>query len=274
MPSLLAPPRRRAAVSQPARLRQPGQPTAVIGHMGAPREAPANSAAAFLAAHRLGADGIELDLIAVEPGRILVAHDPSVATGPDVLMLETLEHLLAEPPLATMPVLLDIKSRGTARALAAALIGAGLTPRAVVSTTDPQVLRRLSLAAPQATRSQTFPRTRGDWQRRPLARKLAPLWEPVAGAILPYAVRRAIQRHDLHAVTVNARLVTPALRTMTAARGIELIVWTVDDPATTRRMLELDVDAIITNDPALVLRLRDEHRQRDAEKRRTATGGW
>ncbi len=52
--SLEAPMRRRS-IAQPARFRRPDGPTAVVGHMGAPTLAPANTAASFLAAHAAGA---------------------------------------------------------------------------------------------------------------------------------------------------------------------------------------------------------------------------
>ncbi len=272
--SLQAPMRRRS-IARPARFRGEGAPTAVVGHMGAPALAPANTTASFLAAHAAGADGIELDLIAVEPGRVIVAHDlGDVDRRPDALMLERLEHVLAEPPLSTVPVLLDVKSPGAARALAAALVGARLTPRAIISTTDPQVLRGLALSVPRATRSLTYPRSRRDPQRHALSRALADLRRPLVRAVLPLLVRRAVQRHGLHAVTVEHRLVTPALRALTRRLGVELIVWTVDDAQRARELLELDVDAIITNDPVLVLQQRDEFAARVAEIRRTASGGW
>lgn len=250
----------RRAAEQPARFRAPGAPTAVVGHMGAPRVAPANTAAAFLAAVELGADGIELDLIAAEPGRVIVAHDlGDVQRRPDALLLDELEHLLAAPPLSSSPVLLDVKSTGASRALAAALVGARLTPRAIISTTDPRVLRGVARSAPRATRSLTYPRSRRDPERHALSRWVADIRRPLVRAALPALVHRAARRHGLGAVTVEQRLVTPALRARTRALGIELIVWTIDDPARAREFLELDVDAIITNDPALVLEIRDAH---------------
>jgi glycerophosphoryl diester phosphodiesterase len=206
---------------------------------------------------------------------VIVAHDLGDARErPDALMLDTLEQLLAEPPLSSVPVLLDVKSPGAERALAAALVGARLTPRAIISTTDPHVLRGLARSAPQATRSLTYPRSQRAPDRHGLSRTLANWKRPFLRAALPGLVRRAILRHELHAVTVEERLVTPALRKLTEKRGIELIVWTVDDADRARELLEMDVDAIITNDPALVLRLRDEFVAREAEKRRTGSGGW
>lgn len=245
------------ATDTPARMRQPGAPPAIVGHMGAPASAPPNSAAGFLLAAQLGADGIELDLVATEPNGVLVAHDPGDANQrPDALSITELEELLAAPPLSALPVLVDVKSAGTERALASALVGARLIPRAIVSTTDPQLLRRLRLAAPGATRSQTFPRSRRDPQRHHLSRRLADARRPATKRLMPAIVRIAAHRHGLAAVTVNHRLVTPELREVTRELGIELIVWTVDRPEDITRMLELDVDAIITNDPGAAAQIR------------------
>lgn len=249
------------APEQPARFRQPGAPTAIVGHMGAPAIEPANSPAGFLAAHDAGADGIELDLLAVRGGSVVVAHDPDDAErrAHDVLPLDELENLLATGPLGEATVLLDVKSAGVERAVAAALTGARLTPRAIISTTDPQVLRALRFASPGATRSQTFPRSRRDPNRSPIARRLAAIRRPFTRALMPLIVRRAAHRHGLAAVTVEHRLVTPALVKVTKTAGVELIVWTVDDPVRARELLALDVDVIITNDPVAILAARRAH---------------
>jgi glycerophosphoryl diester phosphodiesterase len=37
------------------------------------------------------------------------------------------------------------------------------------------------------------------------------------------------------------------------ARGLEVYVWTVDEPADVTAMVDLGVDVIITNEPAAVL---------------------
>lgn len=238
-------------------MRAPGAPPAIVGHMGAPASAPPNTAAGFLLAAQLGADGIELDLVATDDGQVRVAHDLGDAAGrPNALSITDLEELLASPPLDALPVLVDVKSAGTERPLAGALIGARMIPRAIVSTTNPTLLRTLRLAAPRATRSQTFPRSRRDPQRHRLSRALASARAPATRAAMPWIVRLAVRRHGLAAVTVNHRLVTPQLRATTRELGIELIVWTVDADADLQRMLALDVDAIITNDPGKAARIR------------------
>ena len=47
-------------------------------------------------------------------------------------------------------------------------------------------------------------------------------------------------------------LVDPAYQAWASARGYSVNVWTVDDPDLARRMVELDVRAIITNRPGFL----------------------
>jgi glycerophosphoryl diester phosphodiesterase len=37
------------------------------------------------------------------------------------------------------------------------------------------------------------------------------------------------------------------------ARGAPVVVWTANDPATVRRLAALEVDAIVTDDPAMAV---------------------
>jgi glycerophosphoryl diester phosphodiesterase len=50
-------------------------------------------------------------------------------------------------------------------------------------------------------------------------------------------------------------LITRRLALATRAAGIELIAWTVDDVAHMRRLVELGVDGICSNDPRLFAEL-------------------
>jgi glycerophosphoryl diester phosphodiesterase len=50
-------------------------------------------------------------------------------------------------------------------------------------------------------------------------------------------------------------VITPRLTAVTRAAGVELIAWTVDDLPTMRRLLDLGVDGICSNDPRLFAHL-------------------
>ena len=51
----------------------------VLGHRGAPGLAQENTIAAFVAAARLGADGVELDVRRTADGALVVHHDAAIA---------------------------------------------------------------------------------------------------------------------------------------------------------------------------------------------------
>src|SRR4051794_10674132 len=60
----------------------------VLGHRGAPVEAPENTIAAFVAAGRLGADGVELDVRRTADGALVVRHDATVPGAGRISALE------------------------------------------------------------------------------------------------------------------------------------------------------------------------------------------
>jgi len=61
-------------------------------------------------------------------------------------------------------------------------------------------------------------------------------------------------------VSPNYRLVTPAKVEAAHRAGLQVVPWTVNDPADWRRMIEAKVDAIITDDPAeAIAYLRERH---------------
>src|SRR3954468_18319294 len=50
----------------------------ILGHRGASRDVPENTLAAFVAARRLGADGVELDVRRTADGALAVHHDATI----------------------------------------------------------------------------------------------------------------------------------------------------------------------------------------------------
>jgi glycerophosphoryl diester phosphodiesterase len=247
--------RRRAVGSG---LRPVGAPTLVIGHMGAPLLATANTAPAFAAAAQLGADGIELDLIPVDD-RLVIAHDlGDVERRPDALDAESASVALTAAPCATAGLLLDVKAVGGERELVARF-GPEIGRRPIlVSSIEPQVLRTIAAIAPSVPRSLTYPRVHLQVERSRTTRILAKLATPGVRLALPFFAARRIRRLGLAAVTVHHTLVGRRLRRMTSKLGAELHVWTVDEARPAHRMLALGVDGIITNDPARLLELRRE----------------
>jgi glycerophosphoryl diester phosphodiesterase len=54
--------------------------------------------------------------------------------------------------------------------------------------------------------------------------------------------------------------VTPEFLAEAAKRGMKVVTWTVDEPEDLQRMIDLKVDAIITNYPDRLLKLLEENK--------------
>jgi glycerophosphoryl diester phosphodiesterase len=146
------------------------------------------------------------------------------------LLAEVLEAL----PAAVVNV--ELKAEGGDLGLAAAtaevIRGARAAERVVVSSFDQRLLAAFAAAAPEVRCGLLFERA---W-----------LWSLRAAA--------GVARLRPAAVHPEARLVTPARARAWRAMGLEVNVWTVDEPAEAVRLAALGVGAIITNVPAVIAR--------------------
>ncbi len=226
-----------------------------VGHKGAAHLAPGNTLASFDAAVRAGVDMIEFDVLSERPdgsGRLLLAHDYSaLAAAQAPLTLEQgLEHLASEA-YAGIELDVDVKLPGYGERVVRALHEAGLTERALVSSTFPEDLDAMRAIEPALRVGWSVPRARHDYTENRLT--VAPALALLAGfrAWLPRRARAALRAGRFDAIMAHWRLVTPALVRAVAQGGGELYVWTVDDAALMARMTALGVGGIITNDPRL-----------------------
>lgn len=239
--------------------------TRIIAHRGACRVAPENTLAAFRAAIALGADGVELDVQASRDGVPVVIHDVTLertTDGRGAVHDHTAAGLTAmeaglwfDPPhpgerlptLATVLALLApsglevhvelktarVQTPGLVAAVLDELAGAGMEGRAVLSSYNHHDLREARRLDPRvACAALTYEALLEPWE---------------------YAVRHGFQGLHPHHLTVNAELVAGC-----RAAGLAVRPYTVDDPAEAARLLALGVDGLITNEPAAMLRLRDE----------------
>ncbi|MBI1929759.1 glycerophosphodiester phosphodiesterase [Candidatus Poribacteria bacterium] len=70
-------------------------------------------------------------------------------------------------------------------------------------------------------------------------------------------IRQAAYNH-LSALNVNYKYVTPELIRLAHLRSVPVWTWTVDDADDMRRLIQLGVDAIYTNNPKRLLGVLDE----------------
>ena len=189
---------------------------------------------AFVEAGRLGADGVELDVRRSADGALVVHHDAEVpGVGP---VSETrVRDLPAHVPLLAdaldacqgMTVNVEIKSDGDEvlpRATATMLAELGWTDRVVVSSFD--------AACIEAVRNAD-PRLSVGWLLE---------WTADAADRLRQAVERGYPAVHPFVSQVDGPLVAQA-----HDAGLAVRVWTVNSPADLRAMVELGVEAVITD---------------------------
>lgn len=252
----------------------------LIGHRGAAGLAPENTLPSFReAVERWAVDMIELDVRATADGECVVIHDPTVdrttdGTGAVAEMtlaelreldaahgfrddrgdhpfrgqgvtIPTLDEVLTELPGTAFTV--EIKIGTVQEALRETIRRHDAARRVVVAGMyyrDQALFRDYDGATSAPTRAiqrfYTLHRLRLSW-----------LWPKSSD------VFQVPELHPYNGVEgVNARrIVTPRFVRDAARRGLPVHVWTVNDPAAMRRLLEWGVDGLITDRPDLGARV-------------------
>jgi glycerophosphoryl diester phosphodiesterase len=229
-------------------LRRPAGEFARVAHRGASALAPENTIEAFQLAVDLGCDMLEFDVLDVERGELVVAHDARRASRPG---LATLDDALAycAARLDGVGLQVDLKRRGIEGAVVEALRRHGVLDRSWVSTFDAASLRRLAELEPALPRSYTLPRDRfGISKRGPLAPVVRGALASL-GASLPRRVPALLARSRAGALTLHHSVASDAAIERAHQLGAAVYVWTVDDPVLVERFVRAGADGIITNDP-------------------------
>jgi glycerophosphoryl diester phosphodiesterase len=238
-----------------------------MAHRGFSLDGAENSAAAFAAAVDLGVQYLETDVHATRDGRLVAFHDAH---------LDRVSDSHGDLRSMTWEQLRSVRIRGTEPiALFEDLVGAwphvrwnvdvksvsGIAPLVdVVRRT--RCGDRLLVASFSDRRRRAVLRGIGD---RPGSGPMA--WSPGVlgtGAVLaaaplgPAAVRRALAGAACIQVPRTAGplpILTPRLLDAVHRSGAQVHVWTIDDPAVMTELLDLGVDALVTNRADLAMEL-------------------
>lgn len=235
----------------------------IIAHRGASYDAPENTLPAMRLAWEQGADAIELDLWLSRDGRLVVFHDAdtrrfggparkvSEQTWAELQQLDvgawkdprfkgeripTLEAVLATVPTGRRAVL-EIKcGPEILDELERTLKASGCRPEqlAIISfslETLRQSKRRFGVIPHYFLH---------DYKKRPDTGRY-----PELGPLLAQAKAAGFEGLNLHFDWP----ITRAFAETVKSHGLKLLVWTVDDPAVARRLVEAGVDALTTNRP-------------------------
>jgi len=243
----------------------------VIAHRGFSGVAPENTMSAFEAAANISV-GFELDVTLAATGEVIVLHDDTVDRTTDgsgaaaELSLDELRALDAGswfspdfageriPTLAEVldtyggdvPIDIEIKSTTPREPLADAVVevieAANLVDQVFVTSFDPYILERVKEQNPDIRRGQltgTFKDADLNFIEKLVLRRM---W--LNGKSEPGIV--AVE---------DARIKRPRRVKRWHRKGYLVYVWTVNDEAEMRRLVDYGVDGIITDHPDVLQRL-------------------
>ncbi|MCR2825632.1 glycerophosphodiester phosphodiesterase family protein [Microbacterium sp. zg.Y909] len=223
-----------------------------------------NSFAAIAAAHAAGAGYIESDCHLTADGHVVLLHDADLSRTlgdprpvAEVTLAE-LERLMGDSGgLITLRQALegfpDVRFNLDVKAEAAAVpVGRTVAPHAerVLLASFSDARRRAALEAADRFGRGIRPATSAGTAT--IARVLAGV-----RAHSPWVVRRALDGIDALQIPERrgpVRVVTPRLIEAAHRCGVEVHVWTVNDPMDMARLLDLGVDGLVTDRVDLALR--------------------
>ena len=223
----------------------------LIAHRGASAEKPENTLAAFRRALALKADGIELDVHVSRDGMPVVFHDPDLFRLTGVrgrITAQTWRELKKLRVRGTEPIprLADVLRLIRGRAVVQIELKTGVPVAPVV--------RAIKVA--RATKRVIFASFDPGLVRA--ARRLAPAVPRMLiadGRQTPASLVRQLAALGASGLSVNHRAVrTAAWLHYFQSRDYTVWCWTVNDPARMRKLAAWGVDAILSDNPALLAR--------------------
>ncbi len=228
----------------------------IYAHRGASADAPENTLEAFREAVRQGSDGVEFDVMLCGSGELVVCHDERLSrlAGVDWPVWATPYWKLSRADVGThlgfaparistleavfdaLPEDLDVNveikcealdDKGLSEAVGAFVVQSGRAEKVLVSSFNPLCLVRLAAKYPSLRRGYLL-----DPDKRffPQARLVAPL----------------VSSHSIHP---HHSMCTPRRVEQWHARGLQVVVWTVDEPERAAALEAMGVDVLITNRP-------------------------
>ncbi|SDZ06163.1 glycerophosphodiester phosphodiesterase family protein [Herbiconiux ginsengi] len=243
----------------------------ILAHRGLALGVPENTLASFEKAISAGVDYLETDVNASADGVAIVSHDPTLerlAGRPERIAELTLEQLLGidlgggvrfvtlADVLAAHPGVrfnIDIKSDDVAAPAARAILDAGASDRVLITSFSTRRRRSAVDLLEAGGNRVAASASAGEFVPALLAAKLG---------LVPL-VRLLLRRVD----AVQIPLTVFRMRTTTArmvrrlhAAGVEVHVWTINDVAVARGLLERGVNGIVTDRADLMLPLAREFR--------------
>lgn len=231
----------------------------VLAHRGARRRAPENTLEAFVVARDLGADGVELDVRRTRDGALVLHHDPAPPGGPVLATIDHAEARARVPGIPTLAEALDVcvgllvnieiknlpweadfdAAESVADLVVSLLAERGGADRVLVSSFHLPTVDRIHSRAAHVPTAFLFLAGMDLVETVDLASD--------RGHVAVHPDLRALGGPEVHEFVEHAH-----------ERGLDVNVWTVNEPADMARLADLGVDALVTDVPDVALRTLDQ----------------
>ncbi len=221
----------------------------VTAHRGNPVAVPENTIASFESAYRVGADYVETDVHRSIDGGLFLCHDHTTGRtfGKELVIAESTGAELRELGLPTLAEALEwLDARPGIRL--------SLQPKC-------PAVREICNAVKIAEVENSIAFNDGNFEYLAEAKRLIPqaviFYDTCGAETLERGIAKA-REAEFHGIVSRFDFLTPERVTMIRAAGLEPGVWTVNDATEIRRFLDMGVYRFYTDDPALVLKLKQE----------------
>lgn len=248
----------------------------IIGHRGSPVTEVENTLSSFERAVSEGAEWIECDVRTSADGRLVVFHDD------DLVRMAGLTSAVRELTLAelgqvhlhgggSIPTLEDVLSLGhptvvdvkdaEPEVLLGSIRSASAEHRVLISSFEPALLSRINEISDIPTALLLRPGTvfsRMDG----VDSEVAAVFDMSSGAYLPFEslpLKRGCTLNIYHLIMLVPEEPGTAERIVEHCHslGVQVNVWTINDPDDMLRCLDLGVDGVITDTPGPIRKIRD-----------------
>lgn len=239
------------------------QAVEIIAHRGASADAPENTLRAMELAWKQQADAIELDLWLSKDGRLVVFHDSNTKRFdgttrkvPDLTWAEMRQLDVGSwkspefkgERVPTLESILETIPAGR-RAVLEVKCGPEILPELKrVLESSPRPAKELAIISFNfetiRQSKRLFPRVEHyflhDYKRQPPTDSF-----PEIGPLIEQC-----QKEQIDGLNLNFNWpITPSFVAQVKSAGLKLLVWTVNDPAVARRLVDAGVDGITTDKP-------------------------
>lgn len=225
-----------------------------IAHRGASYLAPENTVASANLAWALGADAVEIDIHLSKDGQVVVNHDKDTkrTAGENYLIKDTDAEVLRKLDVGKwkaekyagekMPFLAEVIETVPAGKKLVVEIKCG-----------PEVLPALKKVVELSGKQDQIVFIAFGWQTILDTKKQFPdhacYWLSSTKSGLQARMKQASEL-GLDGVNLQSKLIDKKVMEQANKQGLEMLCWTVDDPAEAKRLTKLGVAGITTNRPA------------------------